>query len=80
MSQTRIRHTFNPDYLNHDWMVELDHDAQHVQAVIVRLDELTLKAAQNLQSRNSVDAMIRISEIREGLRLLCNLMGVKIQT
>lgn len=80
MSQTRIRRLPNPDYHNHDWMRELEHDAQHVQAVIVRLDEIALRAITNLQQGATVEAGIRITELREGLRLLCDLMGVKIQT
>lgn len=80
MSQTKFRRLPNPDYHNHDWMVELEHDAQQVQAVVSRLDELALRAINNLVTRNSVDAGIRLSEIREGLQLLCKLMGVKLPT
>jgi hypothetical protein len=68
----------NPEY-NRDWMLELEHDAQQVQAVISRLDHLALKAIESITTRNAVDAGIRLTEIREGLRLLCELMGVKLQ-
>jgi len=79
MSQSRIKASRElPPELNPDWMRELEFDAQHMQALISRLDELASKAQHNLQTKDYVAAHVRLDEIRQGMRLLCELCGIKL--
>lgn len=75
MSQTRI---IQDSRSRDDWMRELDHDAQQIQAIIARIDELAYKASHTNALGDKQATGIRLAEIREGLQLLCQLMGVKL--
>jgi hypothetical protein len=64
---------------SNDWMRELAQDADNVQMVLKRIDELAARAQSDLAiNKNPVGAMIRLGEIQEGIQLLCQLMGVKV--
>lgn len=65
---------------SNDWIRDLDHDAQQVQTVIARVDELACKASHANSIGDKRATGIMLAEIREGLQLLCQLMGVKIDT
>lgn len=76
MSQSHIR---RQAVESPDWMRELESDSMQVQAMLSRMDELCKKALFNLGAGNTVDAGIRLVEVREGLRLIGSLMGIKLQ-
>lgn len=63
---------------NQDWMRELEHDAQQFQGLVSRIDELAYKAGDDLHRRDYIGTAARIIEMREGLRLLCEITGVKL--
>lgn len=75
MSQSSIKRS---PLLSDDWMRELEMDAQKMQSLVSRLDELARKALFDMGHGNTKDAGIRLLEIREGLQLLCELCGVKM--
>jgi hypothetical protein len=67
------------DLHSRDWMRELAADAQKVQAVITGIDVTTARAHIALRLGDYRQVAIRLEEIREGLRLVCELTGIKIQ-
>ena len=66
------------DLHSNDWMQELEQDSKSYQAVIVRVDEILMKAQLDLKRGDCIDAMIRVTEARDGLRLMCKLTGVNL--
>lgn len=79
MSQSRIK----PDpravpELSPDWMRELEFDAMQLQALVSSLDQQAEKALFALRSKNYVTTHVRLEEMRQGLRLLCDLCGFKL--
>lgn len=66
------------EQLSRDFMLELDMDAQHIRTLLESLDQQALRCADNVKNRNPTDALIRLVEMREGLRLIAELMGLKI--
>ena len=63
---------------NTDWMAELEQDAGNIHAILTSLDTQAKMATENLKQRNVTDAIIRLEQIREGLRLVAELMGLKL--
>lgn len=63
-----------------DWLRELARDAANVEAVMMKVDTLLMMAMKNQKAGNITDAQIRISEAREGLRLIAQLTGMKLRT
>jgi len=61
-----------------DWMRDLEMDALKLQSLVGRLDELAERALRSMGNKDLEAAGIRLLEIREGLRLLCDLCGVKL--
>lgn len=75
MSQNALHSSEN----SNDWMQELDADAKQFVAVLSRLDLLAARAINDLTiRRDHVATSLRLSEIREGLRVACKLAGVKL--
>lgn len=62
-----------------DWMQELAADAQQMQAVISRIDELAAKGLFSLTRHDYVATGLRLGEIQEGLQLLCKLCEIKME-
>lgn len=58
-------------------MRELEADALKMQAVLTGVDATTGKAEIALRNRDYTAVAIRLAEIREGLRLVCQLAGIK---
>lgn len=77
MSQSHIR---RQAIESQDWMRELEMDAQRMQALVTSLDVTATKALHNLGNKDLVAAGTRLLEIREGLRLLCEVTGIRIQS
>lgn len=59
-------------------MRELQHDANQWQAVMSNVDAVTGKAQLALKRNDFRAVHIHLEQIREGLRLLCELAGVKL--
>lgn len=79
MSQFRIKRRANYDeIMARDWMQELDVDARNIQAVLGRMDVIASTALADLEAGRRIDAALRMAEIREGVRLVSKLMGVKL--
>ena len=66
------------DLHNLDWLNEIQRDAQHVYTLLLSLDQQLNMANANLRAKNITDAMIRLSSVREGLRLIAEVMGLKL--
>lgn len=78
MSQTRIRSASENRIHSNDWMRELEQDAQNVQAVLAGIDVTATKALFMLTHGDLRGAAIKLEEIREGLRLVCEITGLKM--
>lgn len=78
MSQSRIRAGLDAQH-SQDWMQELEADANQFQAVVTRVDQLAGRAIHDIAVRKDyVTAGMRLAEIQEGLQLLCQLAGIKV--
>lgn len=75
MSQTRI--TRRPETA--DWMRELEVNAQNWQAVMQAVDRQSALAVSDLARKDLIGCALRLAEVREGLKLACELAGVKLQ-
>lgn len=75
MSQSHIKKSPLEDQ---DWMRELEMDAQKMQSIVSRMDELARKALFSMGAGDTKAAGIRLLEIREGLLILCELTGTKM--
>lgn len=60
-----------------DWMLQMEMDAAHWQALIKRVDELVMQAIEELKRRDGSAAMNRLCEIKEGLILIKEISGLK---
>jgi hypothetical protein len=79
MSQTKIKSSRElPPELSPDWMRELEFDAQQMTTLVSRIDTLAAMSLQNLRAKDYVSAHVRLDEIRQGLRLLCELCEIKL--
>lgn len=79
MSQSHIK-ARPPDTSQYDsdWMREIAADAANVQQMMNRLDQLAIRAHHHTVAGDKVAAGMRIEEIREGLQLVGQLMGIKV--
>lgn len=75
MSQSRIRRT--PETA--DWMRELEVNAQNWQAVMQAIDKQSALAIADLARKDIMGCALRMAEVREGIKLACELAGVKLQ-
>ncbi len=79
MSQSHIKaRPADTSQYDSDWMREIAADAANVQALINRLDELAIKAHRHIVAGDKLAAGMRIEEMREGLQLMGQLMGIKV--
>jgi hypothetical protein len=78
MSQTRLKAAPGNGIQSNDWMRELEQDAQNVQAVLTGIDVTATKAMFLLTHGDLRGAGIKLEEIREGLRLVCEITGLKM--
>lgn len=78
MSQTRLKAAPGNDIQSNDWMRELEQDAQNVQAVLTGIDVTATKASFLLAHGDNRGAALKIEEIREGLRLIAEITGLKM--
>lgn len=79
MSQSHI--TKRPDLSdqhNTDWMRELEVDANNFQAVMNRVHTLCNQAHFSITHGDKWGAGMKIEEIKEGLRLAGELVGIKV--
>lgn len=79
MSQSRIKSDPRavPE-LSQDWMRELEFDSLHMQSLVSSLDQQAEKALFALRAKDLVTTHVRLEEMRQGLRLLCELCGIKL--
>jgi len=65
---------------NNDWMRELEQDSQNFVALLSALDSQLGKLEADLKAGRRPDIYARINDLREGVRLVCEVAGVKLHS
>jgi hypothetical protein len=63
---------------NRDWMREIEADTRQMQELVRRIDRLAADATTALVRHDHKGCGMRLAEIQEGLQLLCDLTGIKV--
>ena len=72
------RHLVEDSVNSTDWMQEIARDAQNLTELLKRIDTITALTLDDIRRGDKVNAALHLSDVREGIRLICQLAGVKL--